>query len=258
MNATTPHYPDLPGKVAVVTGGSHGIGAETVRLLAANGVKVAINGQDQDAVEDRVREAKARGSEAVGFPADITRWENVEGLRHRSEATLGPTDILVACVGGGRTMPGPVVDVTEEEWRSSIDGNLTATFLAAKSFLPGMIERRHGAIITMASSAARIASPAPAAYAAAKAGVIMFTKHLAAEVGKYGIRVNCVSPSAVLVERTKMRMREDQKAMVAAAHPLGRIGEPVDVANAVLFLASDASSWITGITLDVAGGRVSL
>lgn len=256
MNVATPQYPDLKGRVAVVTGGSHGIGAETCRLLAANGVKVAVNGQDPDAVEDRVREVGARGSQAVGFPADVTKWENVEELRHRSEAALGPTDILVACVGGGRTVPGPVVDVTEEEWRSSIDGNLTATFLAAKSFLPGMIERRHGTIVTMASSAARIPSPAPAAYAAAKAGVIQLTRHLAAEVGQYGIRVNCISPSAVLVERTKMRMREDQRAQVAAAHPLGRIGEPADVAHAVLFLASDASSWITGIVLDVAGGRV--
>lgn len=256
MSAAAPQYPDLKGRVAVVTGGSHGIGAETVRLLAANGVKVAVNGQDKDAVQDRVREVQARGSEAVGFAADVTKWENVEELRRRSEATLGPADILVACVGGGKTLPGPVVDVTEEEWHSSVDGNLTATFLAAKSFLPRMIERRHGAIVTMASSAARIPSPAPAAYAAAKAGVIQFTRHLAAEVGKYGIRVNCISPSAVLVERTKARMREDQRAQVAAAHPLGRLGEPADVANAVLFLASDASSWITGITLDVAGGRV--
>ena len=137
-----------------------------------------------------------------------------------------------------------------------MDGSLTATFLTLKSFLPGMIQRGRGAIVTMASSAARLPSQASAAYAAAKAGVVMFSKHVANEVGQHGVRVNCLAPSSVLTERVKRLMPEETQRQVASMHPLGRMGTPEDVALATLFLASESSSWITGVTLDVAGGRV--
>jgi 3-oxoacyl-[acyl-carrier protein] reductase len=150
----------------------------------------------------------------------------------------------------------PVQDITEEDWRSSLDNNLTSTFFTVKSFLPGMLARGRGGILTMASAGARVASGAPAGYGAAKAGVIMLTRHLAQESGPNGLRVNCVSPSAVLTERTRMNMPPERQAQMLRAFPLGRLGTPDDIAQAALFLLSDASSWITGVVLDVAGGRV--
>jgi len=129
-----------------------------------------------------------------------------------------------------------------------------------KCFLPGMLERGRGSIVTMASSAARVTSGgpigAPTGYAVAKAGVVRLTQEVAKEVAPRGVRVNCVAPSTILTKRLQTMIPAERKAQMTAMHPLGRLGTPEDVANAVLFLASDASSWITGITLDVAGGQV--
>ena len=166
-----PVYPDLAGKVAVVTGGSGGIGAATCRLLAANGARVAVNGRDQARIDTVVDAIRADGGQAVGVAGDCTDLAAVEGIRQRVEQDLGPVEVLAAFVGGGRARPGPVADVPEEDWRSTVDGSLTATFLTLKSFLPGMVQRGRGAIVTMASSAARLPGlGAPAPYVAAKAG----------------------------------------------------------------------------------------
>jgi 3-oxoacyl-[acyl-carrier protein] reductase len=163
---------------------------------------------------------------------------------------------VLAAFAGGQGYPTPTEQMAEEQWRSVIDSNLTATFLTVRSFLPGMIGRGCGSIVTMASSAGRLPSQASAAYAVAKAGVVMFSKHVANEVGQQGVRVNCLAPSSVLTERVKRLMPEETQKQVAAMHPLGRMGTPEDVALATLFLASESSSWITGVTLDVAGGRI--
>jgi 3-oxoacyl-[acyl-carrier protein] reductase len=256
MTTNYPTYPDLAGKVAVVTGGSRGIGAATCRLLAANGARIVVNGRDQAAIDQVVYDIQHSGGEAIGVAADCTDFTAVERLRQQTEQAFGMVDVLVIFAGGGIARPGPIQHVTEEEWRSSIDGNLTATFFVIKSFLPGMIERGRGSIVTMASAAARLPSRAPAPYAAAKAGIIMLTRHVANEVGQYGIRINCVSPSAILTERTQQHMSAAQQQQIAAIHPLGRLGVPEDVALTTLFLASASSSWLTGLTIDVAGGRV--
>lgn len=250
-----PTYPDLAGKVAVVTGGSRGIGATTGRLLAANGVKVAVNGRDQAAIDAVVTEIRSAGGQASGAPADCTDFAAIERMRQQVERELGPVDVLAAFAAGGRAGPGPTAQISEEEWRSTIDGTLTSTFLTVKSFLPGLIECRRGSIITMASSAARLPLGAPVAYAAAKAGVIMLARHLASEVGPYGIRVNCLAPHTILTETVQGRMPKDRQREWAAQIPLRRLGTPEDVALAALFLASESSGWITGVTLDVAGGR---
>lgn len=251
-----PIYPDLADKVAVVTGGSRGIGAATAHLLAANGVKVVVSGRDQTAIETVVNDICTNGGLAIGVSADITDFAAIERMRQTAEETFGTVDILVAFAGGGRARPGPIAQLSLEDWHSTIDANLTATFLTLKSFLPSMIERQHGAIITMASLAARIPTPASAAYAAAKAGIIMLSRQVADEVGKYGIRINCVSPSTILTERTQQYMSPEREQQWAALHPLGRLGTPEDVALTTLFLASDSSSWLTGLTVDVAGGRI--
>lgn len=251
-----PIYCDLADKIAVVTGGSGGIGAATVRLLAANGVKVVVSGRDQAAMDDVVNDIRAEGGLAISAGADVTDFAAIEGMRRAAEEAFGPVDILVAFAGGGRARPGPIAQISLEDWHSTLEANLTATFLTLKSFLPGMIERRRGSIIAMASLAARIPTPAPAAYAAAKAGIIVLSRQVADEVGKHGIRVNCVSPSTILTERTRQHMPEEQQRQWTALHPLGRLGTPEDVALTTLFLASDSSSWLTGLTVDVAGGRI--
>jgi 3-oxoacyl-[acyl-carrier protein] reductase len=142
----------------------------------------------------------------------------------------------------------------------ALRGNLTVTFLTLKTFLPGMVERGRGSIITMASTAARYAGGdpigAPTGYAVAKAGIVRLTQEVAKEVAGHGVRVNCVSPSTILTERTDRVIPAERRAQLTAMHPLGRLGTPEDVAYAVLFLASETSSWITGVTLDVAGGQI--
>jgi 3-oxoacyl-[acyl-carrier protein] reductase len=203
-----------------------------------------------------VGEIRSVGGEAVGVPADCTDPAAVEGMRRRAEEELGPASVVAAFVGGGRARPGPVAQTTEEDWHSTVDGSLTATFLTLKAFLPGMVERGGGSVVTMASSAARAPTGAPAPYAAAKAGVMMLTRHVAQEVAPSGVRVNCLAPHTVLVERTRRVIPEERRQQMAAEIPLGRLGTPEDVALAALFLASESSSWITGVALDVAGGWI--
>ncbi len=178
-------------------------------------------------------------------------------MRERIDEDLGPVDILVANAGGNPTPPRPVENLTEDEWRAAIDANLTATFLTIKSFLPGMKERGHGAIITMSSAAARRPNPrSPIAYAAAKAGIELLTKEVAAQAGPYGIRTNCISPETILTERNQQQIPAQVQADLIEQHPVRRLGTPGDVAQAALYLAGDGASWISGIVLDVAGGSV--
>jgi len=189
--------------------------------------------------------------------ADVTRFDEVEAMRQSVEGALGPVDILVANAGGSFTPPGPLEELTEEGWRASVEGNLTTTFLTIKSFLPGMKVRKSGTIITISSAAARRPHPqSPIPYAAAKAGIQMLTQHLAAQAGPFGIRVNCIAPETILTERNDERIPPDTKVAMVAAHPIRRLGTPDDVAQAALYLASDAASWVTGLVLDVSGGAV--
>ncbi|HKP99550.1 MAG TPA: SDR family NAD(P)-dependent oxidoreductase [Actinomycetes bacterium] len=252
-----PIYPDLAGKVAVVTGGSGGIGAATCRLLAANGARVAVNGRDRARVQAMVDAIREGGGQAIGVDGDCTDPADVQRLHHVVEQELGPTEVLAAFVGGGRARPGPVAEVPEEDWQSTLDGSLTATFLTLKSFLPGMVERGRGAIITMASSAARLPGlGAPAPYMAAKAGVVALTRQVASEAGPHGVRANCLAPHTILTEQIKRVAPQEWREQMAAAVPLRRLGTPEDVALAAVFLASDSAAWLTGVTLDVAGGYV--
>lgn len=247
-------YPDLAGKVVVITGGSRGIGAETAHAFARQGAAVAVLGRDEAALAAVSGELRAAGADALGLAADCTDAAALARAADRIEDGLGPVDVLAAFAGGDG-YPVPTVRETEEHWRAVLDTDLTATFLTVRAFLPGLLERGSGSVITMASTAGRLPSGSSAAYAAAKAGVLMFTRHLALEVAGAGVRVNALAPGAVRTERTAA-MPPEVRAAVAAAHPLGRLGEPADIAAAALFLASTASSWITGQTLDVSGGRV--
>lgn len=256
--APIPIYPDLAGQVAVVTGGSKGIGAATVTALAANGVKVAVVARSQTGIDTAVERIREAGGEAIGVSADCVSFSALERVRDTVEANLGPVDILVAFAGGFGSYT-PAHEITEEEWHFVIDSNLTSTFLTVKAFLPGMIERRKGSIVTMASNAGRFLDiPLTASYAAAKAGIVMFTRHVAKEVGQYGIRANCVAPATTFSERIERIMPEERIEAVAALSPLGRLGLPEDTALATLYLVSESAGWVTGVTLDIAGGRIML
>lgn len=241
----------------MVTGGSRGIGAETARAFARQGAAVAVIGRDQQALEAVAEELRAAGGSGLAVVADCTDAQALARGAAAIEDALGPVEVLAAFAGGDG-YPVPTAKESPEHWRAVLDGNLTAAFLTVRAFLPGLSERRRGSVITMASTAGRLPSGASAAYAAAKAGVLMLTRHLALEVAGEGVRVNAIAPGAVRTERTAAQMPPEVQRTVAAAHPLGRLGEPADIAAAALFLASDASSWITGQTLDVSGGRVIL
>jgi 3-oxoacyl-[acyl-carrier protein] reductase len=258
MAENIPTYPDLAGKVVVVTGGSGGIGAAACRLLAANGARVAVHGRGQVRIAAVVDEIDSDGGTAIGVSAEVTDFAAIERMRERVEEELGPVEVLAAFAASGGPLPGPTVEIAEEEWRDGVEGNLTSAFLTLKSFLPGMIERGRGSVVTMASSAGRVPTQAPTAYSAAKAGVVMLSRQVAEEVGPHGVRVNCLAPDSVLTERTRSYMTEDQVRRWAEAFPLGRMGTPEDVALATLFLASESSSWLTGVTLDLAGGKIML
>lgn len=251
-----PMFPDLEGKVALVTGGSRGIGAATCMALARNGVKVAVNGRDEAAIDAVVTAIHAQGGTALAAPADCSDLAAVRAMHEKVAEAFGAPELLLPFAGGGNSKPMPFSEISEEDWRSSLDQNLTSTFFVLKCFLPALLQHGTGAIVTMASAGGRVAAGAPAAYGAAKAGIIMLTRHLAAEAGPRGIRVNCISPSAILTERTASRIPPERQQQMLAAFPLGRLGVAEDVAAAALFLLSSASSWITGATLDVTGGRV--
>lgn len=248
-------FPDLAGSVVFVSGGSRGIGAATCRAFAANGARVAVNGRDEAAIDAVVGELRESGAEAISAPGDCRDAAALAAARDRVYREFGPVRTLVAFAGGGR-QPQAIVDITEDEWRADIDGNLTATFLTVKAFLPAMLDAGGGSIVTMASAAARRPGGAPVAYAAAKAGIVNFTQQLAYQVAGDGVRANCLAPSTVLNERMREAIPADRQSALASTYPLGRLGVPDDVAAATLFLASDAASWITGVTLDIAGGQV--
>ncbi|MEP7026619.1 MAG: SDR family NAD(P)-dependent oxidoreductase, partial [Actinomycetota bacterium] len=182
-----PRYPGLTGRVALVTGGSKALGAAACHALAANGVAVAVGGRDQAALDNVVTQITAAGGRAVAVPGDVTDPATMQRIRQRAEDELGPVQILLP-FAGGQGLPTPTTELGLDRWRAVIDSDLTSVYLTIAAFLPGMMERGGGTIVTMASTAGRLPGQANAAYAAAKAGVVMLTKHLAREVAGHGIR----------------------------------------------------------------------
>ncbi|MTE17059.1 SDR family NAD(P)-dependent oxidoreductase [Nocardia aurantiaca] len=249
-------YTDLPGKTAVLTGGSRGIGAQTARMLAAQGVRVCVVGRDKQALDAVVADITVAGGAAIGAVADVTSAAALVDVRAQVDSEFGRVDIL-GVFAGGMGYPTPTSELSLDLWRRVLDSDLTSAFLTVRTFLPILLAQGSGSIITMASSAGRQPSQANLAYGVANAGIVMLTRHLATELGPRGIRVNALAPSSILTEKVAAHMPEPVRQRVAASHPLQRMGVPADVAEAALFLASDASSYLSGITIDVAGGRIT-
>lgn len=249
-------YPDLQGKTVLVTGGSRGIGAQTARAFAAQGARVCAVGRDHAALDEVVAGITADGGTAIAVAADVTDSAALARLREETEARLGPVEVLAA-FAGGQGAPVPTPELTEARWRQVLDSELTSAFLTIQTFLPGMLDRGSGSILTMSSAAGRQPSQANLAYGVANAGLVMLTRHLATEIGPQGVRINTLAPSSIRTEKVERNMPPAVKEQVAALHPLRRLGTPDDVAQVALFLSSDAAAWLTGLTIDVAGGRIT-
>jgi 3-oxoacyl-[acyl-carrier protein] reductase len=247
---------ELAGRTAVVTGGSRGIGAGIAVALAGYGARVVINGRDQAALLAVADAITGAGGKAHTVVADMTDEASVQALREQAERVYGPVSLLAACAGGGGD-PKPLMEESVERWRNTVEVNLTSAFLALRTFLPPMLESGRGAIVTIASTAGRQLSGASAPYAAAKAGLLMLTRQAAAEAAPRGVRINAIAPSAIVTDRLAA-VPAAVRARMADGFPLRRLGEVGDVVQAALFLMTDRSSWITGVTLDVAGGKVMI
>ncbi len=245
---------EFAGRVALVTGGSRGIGAGIARGLAERGARVVVTGRDQAALAAVAETIRRSGGEVAAIAADLTQPNSVEALRDAVEAASGPPQLVVACAGGGGQLK-PLCDETLESWRATIDRNLTTGFLTLHAFLPAMYERGEGAVVLMSSSAGRQLSGASAPYSAAKAGLQALMRQTASEAAPHGVRINAIAPSAIVTERLAAQPASVRE-QIAAGFPLRRLGEVDDVVAATLFLLSGAAGWITGVTLDVAGGRV--
>jgi 3-oxoacyl-[acyl-carrier protein] reductase len=247
----------LSGRIALVTGSSRGIGAAIAEVFAGQGAVVAVHGRDAGAVAAVTARIESAGGQAMAAIADLTQHDQVDAMREAIERRHGPVEILVANAGGNPMRPGPLEEITEAGWRESVDANLTATFLTIRAFLPAMKKAGRGTIITMSSAAARRpTAQSPIGYGVAKAGIELLTKAVALQAGPAGVRVNCIAPETILTERNQRQIPPDVQERLRLAHPIQRLGVPDDVAQAAVFLASDQSGWISGATLDVAGGSV--
>jgi len=250
----------LEGKIALITGGTSGIGSATAVRLAGEGAAVAITGRNAERGEQVVQDIIANGGEALFIQSDVRSSEDCRRAVDQTLERFGKIDVLFN--NAGVFHPKTVPECTEEEWDETIDSSLKGAFLMSKYVLPSMIEHGSGSIIHTSSGWGILGGDRAAAYCAAKGGLIVMAKAMAIDHGPDGIRVNCVCPGDVLTpmlpdDAAKRGMSWDDYAAGAKERPLGRIGTPEDIANAVLYLASDESSFVTGEALVVDGGGVA-
>ena len=244
----------LQDKVALITGAGSGIGRATAERFAEEGAKVVAADLKAETAQAT---ADAIGGEAFGVGIDVTDRASIAAVVEETVGRFGGLDVLVC--NAGVTIVGSVMDLDEEQWDKELDTNLKSVFLCAKEAWPHLAARGGGSILSTASMAGQWAIPADAAYCASKAGLIMLTKCMALDGAKQNIRANCVCPGFTNTPMIDgyFDAQDDPEAsrrFAIGLHPLGRMGEPLDHANAFVYLASDEASWVTGLELNVDGG----
>jgi 3-oxoacyl-[acyl-carrier protein] reductase len=250
---------DLTGKVALVTGASSGIGRATALALGASGAAVAINYHRNEAGAEETRASLAEaGTRAVIIQADVTRATDVHALAARATEELGPIDILVNNAGS-LIERLKILELTEQRWDEVIDLNLKSAFLCSQAVASSMMERRTGAIINVSSIAGRNGGALGSIhYSTAKGGLIAMTKGFAKELAPYNVRVNAVSPGVIDTPYHEQFSTPEAMRAYVGGIPLARVGKPEEVARVILFLASDAASYLCGETVEINGGMMML
>lgn len=243
----------LAGRVVLVTGSSRGIGAEVAVKAAAEGASVAVHyHRSAEGAERTVERVRGLGGEADSFSADLGDGRQAEALVASAIDRFGRLDGLVN--NAGRTQVGPFLEIQPAEWEAVLRTDLTAAYHTCRAVLPSMVERGGGTIVNLASRLGQMGIAETAAYSAAKAGLIGLTRSLAREFGPHGVRVNAVAPGFVVTEMTTDLAESEEGRRRLAGMPLGRFGRADEVADAVVFLLSDASSLFLGQTLNPNGG----
>jgi NAD(P)-dependent dehydrogenase (short-subunit alcohol dehydrogenase family) len=249
------------GKVALITAAASGIGRATANIIAREGGRIAAVDTDRVRLDQTVAEIAAAGGEAHGYNIDALDERRVDDAVADAVSRFGRIDILVNAVGGSTIIANPAATtdtLTLAEWQSLLHFNLTGTFLFTHAVIPIMKQQRSGKIVNLASIAGRGKSSASSsAYATAKGGIIALTTKLANELGPYGINVNAIAPATTLTERIRPRWEQrppEARQADIDRTPLRRMGEAVDQANVICFLASSHADFVTGLTIDVTGG----
>jgi 3-oxoacyl-[acyl-carrier protein] reductase len=241
----------IQGRVAVVTGASRGIGRSIALLLAASGARVVLSARNSEALQEVVMQIRDGGGEAIAVAGDVAVGADADNLMEAADKAFGGVDILVN--NAGVTRDGLLLRMKEEDWDTVLDTNLKGAFLCTRAAAKIMSKKRYGRIINISSVVGEMGNPGQANYCASKAGLLGLTKSVAKELARRNVTVNAVTPGFILTDMTEA-LPEKARDELTAQIPLGRLGSAEDVANAVLFLASEQAGYITGQVLGVNGG----
>ena len=250
----------LANKVALITGGGTGIGEAIARVFAREGAKVAITGRRKEELARVVKDIERNGGKALALPGSVTNEADVQEAVATTVKTFGRLDVLVNNAGN-LFHAGPLHETSDQIWDETLDLFLKGTFRFIRATIPLMLKQGRGSILNVSTVAGMKAIPffQAHAYQAAKAGVNMLTKSVAVEYAKQGIRCNCICPAGVLTPPVQEMLKDPKaKALFEAIHPMGRLGEPEEVAEAAIYFASDESRWTTGSILPVDGGVMAV
>jgi len=245
----------VKGKVAIVTGSSYGIGNGLARGFAEAGASVVLAARSVSLLEDTVREIKAKGGKALAVPTDVTDGTRVSQMVEKTLESFGRIDVLINCAGGsGKNRNTFLIDLEEEIWDAVLNLSLKSVYLCCRAVGRVMVEQRSGCVINFSSGAATGVVPGMTHYCSAKIAINQFTKVLAAEWGRYNVRVNAISPGLTDTPSEREHMPPEQFERYAKMIPMGRVGQPEDIVGTALFLASESSAYVTGVIIPVSGG----